>query len=93
MLQSMGLQRVGHNLATEQQQQQRGKVECPRAWLLNICILNICILRGSLFSAQHSEYLMSKVHVEQESGVPSSSLNPTNWEALCARWRRLASSR
>ena len=35
MLPSMGLQRVRHNLATEQQQQQRGKVECPRAWLLN----------------------------------------------------------
>ena len=29
MLQSMGLQRVGHNLASEQQQQQRGKLERP----------------------------------------------------------------
>ena len=48
VLQSMGSQRVRHDLATEQRQQQRGRVECPR-----VCLLNICTLRGSLLSAQH----------------------------------------
>ena len=48
ILQSMGSQRVRHDLATEQRQQQRGRVECPR-----VCLLNICTLRGSLLSALH----------------------------------------
>ena len=37
MLQSMGLQRVGHDLATEQQQHYLNKIDCDE---LKICTIN-----------------------------------------------------